>query len=128
MSILEIKSSTYSPKILFDPKKNIYEISGQSIPENAIETFAPVFKWIDENITKIDKKIEFNINLDYFNTASAKILLDILIKLEKSYNSGVDMHINWYHDEDDLDMQTAGEDYSEIVSIPFTIIPLKEDN
>jgi hypothetical protein len=60
--------------------------------------------------------------MTYFNTASSKIILDILMKLEELHEDGNEVLIEWHYEEDDEDMQEAGEEYSEIVEVPFTFI------
>ncbi len=53
--------------------------------------------------------------LEYFNTASSKLILDVLSNLEDIEG----MTIVWYYHEDDEDMQEAGEEFSELVELPF---------
>jgi hypothetical protein len=60
--------------------------------------------------------------MTYFNTASSKIILDILMKLEEIQEAGNEILIEWHYEEDDEDMQEAGEEYSEIVEVPFSFI------
>ena len=54
-------------------------------------------------------------NLNNFNTASSKLILDILSKLEVIPGTTV----TWYYHEDDEDMEEAGTEFSELVEIPF---------
>ena len=60
--------------------------------------------------------------MTYFNTASSKIILDILMKLEELHEAGNEVMIEWHYEEDDEDMQEAGEEYSEIVEVPFSFM------
>jgi uncharacterized protein YkuJ len=60
--------------------------------------------------------------MTYFNTASSKIILDILMRLEDLHNDGKNITVEWHYEEDDEDMQEAGEEYSEIVEVPFKFI------
>ena len=64
--------------------------------------------------------------LEYFNTSSSKCILDVFKKLEKLKNTGADVHVNWYFETDDEDMEEAGEDYQAIVDLPFSIIEVAE--
>ena len=67
MKKLIIKSSDKFPKVVLNPDKNIYEISGHSIPEDVIKSYEPVVKWIDENVGKIKNKntVSANYSLSY---------------------------------------------------------------
>jgi uncharacterized protein YkuJ len=60
--------------------------------------------------------------MTYFNTASSKIILDILMRLETLHEDGKNITIEWHYEEDDEDMQEAGEEYADIVEVPFTFI------
>ena len=44
------------------------------------------------------------------------------MKLEELHESGNEVLIEWHYEEDDEDMQEAGEEYSEIVEVPFSFI------
>ena len=42
-------------------------------------------------------------------------------------NQGLSIvHVNWYFETDDEDMEEAGEDYEAIVDLPFKIIEVEE--
>jgi len=57
--------------------------------------------------------------LEYFNTASSKMILDIFLKFEEIHKDGHDVMISWYYQEDDEDMEEACDEYADIVEIPF---------
>lgn len=128
MDKLFIESSYRFPKVNFDPEKNIYEISGHSLPENANKTYEIVLEWIDDNIGKIKNKIELNFKLDYINSISAKMIIVILKKLEKFYQSGTNISINWLYDNDDYDIKEEGELYSTCTKLPFKLISIDEED
>ena len=46
MEALIIKEDEGTPKIILDKDKNIFEISGNSLPEDIIAFYSPVFSWI----------------------------------------------------------------------------------
>ncbi len=124
MKKLIIKSSEKFPKVVLNPLKNIYEISGHSIPEDVIKSYEPVVKWIDENVEKIKKKIEFNFKLDYINSNSTKMIFDILSKLNNSYQAGIDISINWFYEDDDEDIRDEGELFASLFKLPFKLISI----
>lgn len=115
MNILNLEGTEDTPRILFDKSNGIFELSGRSLPEDAAEFYAPVFEWLQQYASSPNAKTDFVFKLEYFNTASSKIILDILSKLEDV--SGTTIH--WYFHEDDEDMQEAGEEFSELVEVPF---------
>lgn len=115
MEIIHLEGSEDTPKIILDKGNGIFEISGRSLPEDSAEFYQPILDWIEEYGKSPNPKTNFVFKLEYFNTASSKLILDILNKLEEI--SG--MAITWYFHEDDEDMEEAGEEFSELVDIPF---------
>ncbi len=115
MEILNLEGTEDTPKIILDKNNGIYEISGRSLPEDSAEFYQPVLDWLDEYAGSPNDSSTFVFKLEYFNTASSKLILDVLSKLEDIEGATVD----WYFHEDDEDMQEAGEEFSELVEIPF---------
>jgi hypothetical protein len=119
METIKIQGTEDTPKIILDAGNEIMEISGRSLPEDVTSFYEPVLNWLNEYSEKPNKKTIFNFKLTYFNTASSKLLLDILMKLEEMHEKGLDVLIRWHYPEDDEDMAEAGEEYADIVDVPF---------
>ena len=115
MEILNLEGAEDTPKIILDKTNGIFEISGRSLPEDSAEFYRPILEWIAKYGANPNPKTSFAFKLEYFNTASSKLILDILSKLEDIPG----MNVMWYYNEDDEDMQEAGEEFSELVEIPF---------
>ena len=115
MEILNLEGTEDTPKIILDKKNGIFEISGRSLPEDSAEFYRPVLEWIAEFAKDPNSSTEFVFKLEYFNTASSKLILDVLSALEDIQG----MKIMWYYHEDDEDMEEAGQEFSELVEIPF---------
>lgn len=119
MEVIKIKGTDDTPSIVLDKDNEIFEISGRSLPEDVSTFYEPILNWLDEYAEDPNSQTIFSFKLVYFNTASSKLLLDILMKLEELHENGNEVLIKWYYPEDDEDMQEAGEEYAEIVDIPF---------
>jgi hypothetical protein len=119
METIKIQGTEDTPKIMLDAENEIFEISGRSLPEDVSSFYEPVLNWLNEYAENPNNKTVFNFKLTYFNTASSKLLLDILMKLEEMHEKGQDILIRWHYPEDDEDMAEAGEEYSDIVDVPF---------
>jgi len=119
METIKIQGTEDTPKIMLDVENDIMEISGRSLPEDVSSFYEPVLNWLNEYAENPNKKTVFNFKLTYFNTASSKLLLDILMKLEEMHEKGNDVLIRWHSPEDDEDMAEAGEEYADIVDVPF---------
>jgi hypothetical protein len=115
MTTLEIQGKEDTPYILFDKASAIFEMSGRSLPEDAAEFYGPVLKWLKDYADSPHPATKFTIKMEYFNTASSKLLLDVLTTIELIAGASV----IWYHYEDDEDMLEAGQEFAELVEVPF---------
>ena len=115
MEIINLEGTEDTPKVILDKGSGTFEISGRSLPEDAADFFQPILEWIGIYAGDANPSTIFQFKLEYFNTASSKLILDVLSDLEDIEG----MSIVWYYDEDDEDMQEAGEEFSELVEIPF---------
>ncbi|ALO15380.1 MAG TPA: DUF1987 domain-containing protein [Salinivirga sp.] len=127
MEPLIIEATPKTPKVVFDPNENLYEISGRSLPENVVKTYDPVIKWIERNLAKAKGEIKFNFRMDYLNSASAKMISLILTKLEELYASGIKVNVNWFYNTDDDDIQSEGEIYQMLKKVPIKLVGVDDE-
>lgn len=123
MNAIHINGTDDIPTIHLDSQQNQFEIAGKSMPEDVAAFYAPILAWLDEYAQNTLPKTVFNFKLIYFNTASSKLILDIMMKLEEICQEGKDILIRWHYPEDDEDMQEAGEEYADMIEVPFEKIP-----
>jgi hypothetical protein len=119
MDAIKILETDDTPGIILDVENDCFEITGRSMPEDVSSFYGPVLNWLDEYAENPKPKTVVSFKLTYFNTASSKLLLDVLMKLEDIQNGGNEVLVKWYAPEDDEDMQEAGEEYADIVDVTF---------
>ena len=122
MNPIIISATEDTPGIRLDAASDIFEISGRSLPEDVVKFYKPILDWLDEYAQSTNENTVFNFRLSYFNTASSKIIIDILMKLEGMHDNGKSISIKWHYPSDDEDMMEAGEEYADIVSVPIEMI------
>lgn len=123
METLNIAGTEDTPTIVLNNESGEFTISGRSLPEDVTSFYKPVLDWLEEFSGNPKDGAKFIFKLEYFNTASSKILLDVFMKLEEiSEESGKSFSIIWNYQESDSDMQEAGEEYADLVTVPFEFI------
>ncbi len=122
MEELKIEGTEDSPEITLDLNGNILEISGRSLPEDVNTFYEPVLSWIEDYSKNPLPSTTFNFKLTYFNTASSKVILDILTQFEEMIEEGHKVLVRWYFPDEDEDMQEAGEEYADMVDVPFEMV------
>ncbi len=127
MEPLIITGTDEIPTVILDKEKNLFEISGQSIPEEAISFYSPIIDWIEEYSQNPNPKTVLNLHLEYCNSSSSKAIVDILEILEEMNQKGKQVEVIWYYSEDDDDMLDMGKEFQEIINVPFTFVALKPE-
>ena len=129
---LYIRSTNITPEVNLSPQENVFIIRGISSPEDVRSLYYPVIEWVKEYVTNLleikdvsftkDSPLRFKTDLMYFNSSSAKFLYDIFLELKRLVPSGIPFIIEWYYDEEDLDLKEACADIAMLVGMEFTYI------
>ncbi len=115
----------FIPTVDFKAEEGHCIISGESFLEDTVEFYDPLVQWLEEYTTTIKKAITFEIKLTYFNTSTSRSLLDLLNVLKDFEEDGGQITINWYYDEDDIDMEEDIEDYMLDTDLDINMIPFE---
>ena len=117
---LELNSTEDTPEVILDAQHQVFKISGRSMPEDATTFFAPIYNWLSEYIKNPNHKTEFICNMEYFNSSSAKKIVEMFFILEKIEDKEV--RIIWYYEEDDRLIETKGLELKTVLNIPVDLI------
>jgi hypothetical protein len=110
MRKLVIEPTLSSPKVILDPDKNRFEISGESRPADVATFYEEIISWLDDYShhlaisRELREPITFNLDFEYFNSSSAKYILDFCKKIGDVRSMGRTIQVRWHYDDDDMDM------------------------
>lgn len=125
---IELKAGQDTPGVIFSIEDNQFLLTGRSFPADVDRFYQQLIKWLDDyKNAGLKESMVFDVKMEYFNTASAKLLLDIFFKLEDINESEKSVKIRWHFLEEDEDMQEAGEEFEEIVELDFEFIEIEEE-
>jgi len=127
MNPLIIPAKIDSPAVNLDKEKQLFEIKGKSLPENVNIFYQPIIDWFTEYFKNPNEETVLHFKLDYLNTASSKALLSLFLVVEEAIKNGKKAQVKWYYEEDDEDMKDIGEEYANIIQIPFEIIQIDNE-
>ena len=119
--MLTVAPTSNTPAIEFDSVSGVLTISGKSIAEDSQEFYRPLLEALTEYKKQPRLQTTVNLKLVYFNTSSSKSILDVL-RLIESLKDNSEVIINWFYEKEDEDMLEVGEDYCEIVNLPFHMV------
>jgi hypothetical protein len=132
MQKLYIQPTSVTPEIHFSPKENLFVIRGTSSPEDVRALYYPVTEWMKLYLDEILKgevtqyssasPLRMQIDLDYFNSSTAKFLYDIFLELKRLPEAGIPIIVDWYYETDDTDQKEAGGDIAYLAGMDFNFV------
>ena len=130
MEKLVIEPTFNSPSVILDPESNQFDFSGESRPENVRKFYLPILEWLDSfakaqsemGRSARSSSLLVRFNFEYFNSTSAKYILDIFKALNVLNDLGIEILVKWLYEEDDEDMLEVGEEMSRMSKLDFEYI------
>ena len=132
MEKLIIDATLNTPSVILDPEKNLFQFTGESRPENVRNFYIPVLEWLENYTSEVasqDKENksrahEFHFNFEYFNSTSAKYILDLFKTLSNLHSEGINVLVYWHYEEDDEDMLEVGKEMSRMSKLDFVYVKI----
>ena len=122
-----IQKEDDTPEIFLDPEKGTLRFKGKSIPENAVSFYKPIIDWLHAYKEKPADHTQVSLKFDYYNTATDRQLVKILLILEEiSKNNSVDL--DWYYNTGDISMLNDGKKFKELIDLNIEIIEIIDED
>jgi hypothetical protein len=122
---LKIHSTPKTPEIDFNHKSGVLLVSGVSVPEDSLEFYSIIIKWLKNYVQNPVEKTKIVFKLSYVNTNSLQFLYEMLMVLEGIHGKTSNINAEWYYLSEDEDMKEMGEDYDEALSFDFSFIEVE---
>jgi len=122
---LHIKGDSQNPTIILNKQTNYFEISGISIPDDAISFYTSVIRWLEVYKEIPNESTDIIFKMEFISPGSSKMIIKILEILQSIYYKNKKVSVKWYYHIDDEDIRLEGRDYSNIISFPFELINYK---
>lgn len=116
----ELTATDDTPKVILDATERMFEISGNSMPEDATKFYNPIKEWLTEYVNNPAERTELICKIDYFNSSSSRKFADLLMILEPIKDDN--LIVIWYYDEEDRLMENKGREFESLFGIPFKLI------
>ena len=112
---LFIAASPSSPEIDFRFDERTLSLKGESYPENAALYWGDIIATTRHFLTEdqLLTPITVNVALAYFNSSSTKMLFSLFGALNDKAQTGTEVILNWYHDEEDDTIFEFGQELEE---------------
>ena len=123
MENLFVSSTQQSLEINLQADGNLI-LSGISTPDNVITFFNPVNDWIVKYLDESCDYFQLEFFIDYLNTSSTRILIDILRVIKTYQTDTFTPIIKWNYETDDEDILELGEELALISKLEFEYIAI----
>lgn len=121
---LEKEKTGSTPYILVDEEKNYMQFKGESFHENVIEFYGEIDEWLGKYMQSDFEIFTFDCELRYFNSSTAKLLLNMLLSMDNIIeDTDKKVIVNWITTEDNDIIIECGEDFEEEVhNLTFNMV------
>ncbi|MCL2764352.1 MAG: DUF1987 domain-containing protein [Treponema sp.] len=120
---LEKEKTTSTPYLLIDEKNGYMKLEGRSFHESITEFFKEVFNWLDVYLKTDFGSFTFDLEMDYFNSATSKLLHNMLMKMDCYTTDKNSITVNWITTEDNDIIIECGEDLlDEVEKLTFNMV------
>ncbi|WP_096700456.1 DUF1987 domain-containing protein [Magnetospirillum sp. 15-1] len=127
MDNLTIAATERSPAVDFDFAAGRLSLKGESYPEDASAVFGPIFSALEAFLGSAKgRDVAFDFDLTYFNSSSAKALMNMFQMLDQAAEAGCRITVNWAYAPDDDTMKEFGEDFAEDLNhVAFNLVSVE---
>lgn len=127
MNRFHIHATDKTPEIVLDFKSGDLSLTGRSIIKDIPDFYKILLDALDQYTDNPAPITIAHIQLDYFGELSSKSLMEVFRKLESIHRIKSDVSINWYYSFEDKDMRETGEDFENLLNIPFRLVELADE-
>ncbi len=133
MEDIYIKATEKTPEVNIKVDEGYVKIEGRSLPENVRSFYYPLVQDFNKIIEYWKKEseledFEFHVKLGYFNSSSAKFILDLLMAFMTIETEAYKQtKVYWYYEEEDIDMKEAGMQMADLLNKEFEYIEYTDE-
>ena len=119
---LERQKTDTTPYVLVDEEKGYMKFEGESYHENVLEFFKEIYDWLDKFLKTDFALFTFDCELRYFNSATVKLLLNLLLNMDRAANCK-NITVNWITTANNKIIIECGEDFKEdLENLKFNLV------
>lgn len=118
---INIEKTKNSPEIILDKNASIFKIAGRSIVEDPKEFYSSIYEWLEEYVKTPLKETNFVFDLEYFNSSSARQIMELIMLLEKIPETGNKVKVSWLYEEGDEMSKERGDEIKLVSKLDFEI-------
>ena len=120
---LEREKTTSTPYVLVDEEKGYMKLEGRCFHENVGAFFNEINDWLTQYLATDFGTFTFDNAISYFNSSTTKLMLTMLLKMDRYASAENKIIVNWITTGDNDIMVECGEDFEEeMENLEFNIV------
>jgi len=128
MTDLHIDATSRTPAVTLESSTGSLAIRGESYPEDVTAFYAQLTGALEEFFSGGDVTLTTQIKLTYFNSSSARALMELLELLDDAAERGATVTVEWFCDpDDDITREFAEDIAAEVSHASVSILDLDAD-
>jgi len=119
---LERDKTDLTPCVLIDEERGYMMFEGESYHENVFDFFSEINEWLKTYLGTNFSEFTFDCELKYFNSSTVRILLNMLMEMDRSANCDK-ITVNWITTSNNKIIIECGEDFQEgLNNLKFNLV------
>ncbi|SDG78342.1 DUF1987 domain-containing protein [Roseospirillum parvum] len=114
MEPITLEATKRCPEINFDFAANTFLIKGESYPEDVDSFYGEIIEALETHLeSQQGATIRLDLELIYFNSSTAKVLMELFEMMDAAAERGNDVLVAWHYEADDDNMEELGGEFAE---------------
>ena len=101
MEIFRLEATSRTPEVELNPEQGTLSMIGESYPEDIRTYYEPIMVALEQFAATQPSDFKITIKLTYFNSGSARALMELLDAIDEAAQGNFNAELNWYCDPDD---------------------------
>ena len=119
---LEREKTDLTPYVLIDEELGYMKMEGECYHENVYDFFSEINEWLKGYLKTDFSEFTFDCELKYFNSSTVRILLNMLLEMDRSADSKK-IVVNWITTKNNIIIIECGEDFQEgLENLTFNLV------
>ena len=128
MAELHLDPTSRTPAVQFTSTDGVIVITGESYPEDVSTFYNQLKSVLQAHFEEGHNSLRAELKLTYFNSSSARALMELLDMLDAQCEAGKDVSVDWYVDpDDDITREFAEDIAADVGKLTVKLLDLTDD-
>lgn len=128
MAELHLDPTSRTPAVTFTSTEAVLVIAGESYPEDVTRFYTNLKSTLQAHFEEGHNSLRAELKLTYFNSSSARALMELLDMLDAQSEAGSDITVDWHVDpDDDITREFAEDIASDVSKLTVNLLDLTDD-